>query len=79
MTVRIRDTGCGITAEELPLLKQRFFRTLKSRASNMAGSGLGLAIVEEIVAKHAGTLEVESTLGVGTTFSFTLPIAAPPY
>jgi len=70
--VRIEDTGRGIAPDELPLVTQRFFRTRDSRSSGQRGSGLGLAIVREIVERHGSTLEIHSTLGEGTSVSFTL-------
>jgi signal transduction histidine kinase len=74
VTFRIEDTGCGIDAEEIPLLTQRFFRTTTSRRSKSQGSGLGLAIVDEILKMHAGELQIESQIGIGTICSFKLAI-----
>jgi signal transduction histidine kinase len=74
--VRIADTGRGISAEELPLVTQRFFRTRESRVSGRAGTGLGLAIAQQIVEQHGSTLDIESRLGVGTTVSFALEAAS---
>ncbi len=71
----VRDTGIGIPAEELELLFRRFFRSSAVRGSSIPGSGLGLAIVQGVVQRHAGTIEVESEVGVGTTFVVTLPLA----
>lgn len=67
---RISDTGRGIPAEYLPRIFDQFFRGLEQNAET--GAGLGLAIVKEIVEAHGGTVTVESTVGKGTTFSFTL-------
>ena len=75
VTFRIEDTGCGIAEDELPLLTQRFFRTAKSRTSNMQGSGLGLAIVNEILKIHGAELKIESRINVGTVFSFMLRVS----
>jgi two-component system OmpR family sensor kinase len=72
---RVQDTGCGIDGPDLPLLTQRFFRTMRSRASQTSGSGLGLAIVDEILKKHGTVLKVESQVDVGSVFSFALPTA----
>ena len=66
----IADTGAGIPAENLPHLFDRFWQ---ARETRRAGAGLGLYIARGIIEAHGGRLWVESTLGVGTTFSFTLP------
>jgi len=71
--VLVSDTGCGIAAEELPLVTRRFYRTERGRASASSGSGLGLAIAREILELHGSTLELQSALGAGSTISFTLP------
>ena len=72
--IRVRDTGIGIPAAELPHLFDRFFRASNARKAVIQGTGLGLAIVSEIVNQHAGTVEVSSELGVGTTFAIRLPL-----
>ncbi|HEX2280597.1 MAG TPA: ATP-binding protein, partial [Thermomicrobiales bacterium] len=74
LRVAVRDTGAGITAEELPRIFERFYKTDAARRS--AGSGLGLAIAKHIVQSHGGTIWVESTPGHGATFYFTLPPAS---
>jgi two-component system, OmpR family, phosphate regulon sensor histidine kinase PhoR len=76
LQVSVRDTGVGISAEELPRVFERFYKTDAARRS--AGSGLGLAIARHIVQSHGGTIWAESTPGRGATFSFTLPLATPP-
>ncbi len=69
----VTDTGIGIPKEELPRLFERFYRGEKSRTRNQGGgSGLGLAIVKHIIDAHQQTINVRSTLGVGSTFAFTL-------
>ena len=73
LRVSVRDTGVGITAEELPRVFERFYKTDAARRS--AGSGLGLAIARHIVQGHGGTIWAESTPGRGATFSFTIPLA----
>lgn len=70
---RVRDQGAGIPAEELARIGQRFYRADKARSGG--GHGLGLAIAQSLVRAHGGELWVESEEGVGTTASFTLPIA----
>jgi NtrC-family two-component system sensor histidine kinase KinB len=74
VTFSVQDTGMGIPPEYLPRVFDRFFRVPdRTRGS---GTGLGLAIAREIILDHGGTLSCESTPGVGTTFRFTLPVAA---
>ncbi|MDR4988208.1 MAG: HAMP domain-containing sensor histidine kinase [Bacteroidales bacterium] len=69
----VTDSGIGIPREELPRIFERFYRGEKSRTRNHGGgSGLGLAIVKHIIEAHHQTINVRSTLGVGTTFAFTL-------
>ncbi len=66
----VGDTGVGIPAEHLPRVFDRFFRVPGS--ANVAGAGLGLAIAREIVQAHGGEMDVQSDVGKGTRFSFTL-------
>jgi signal transduction histidine kinase len=72
--VSVSDTGKGIPAEDLPHIFERFYRVDKSRARATGGSGLGLTIAKRLVEAHGGTMAVESRLGKGSCFSFTLPI-----
>ncbi len=74
LLVEVADNGLGIEEKHLPRLFERFYRVDKSRARNIGGSGLGLAIVKHIVEAHNQTINVRSTLGSGSTFSFTLEI-----
>jgi len=69
----VRDTGIGIPSEELPRLFERFYRVDKARSRELGGTGLGLSIVKHLVAAHNGSTRVESRLGEGSTFFFTLP------
>jgi len=73
--ISIRDTGSGIAPEHLPYLFKRFYRADRSRTRATGGTGLGLAIVDHLVRAHNGKVWVESTVGEGTCFYFTLPIA----
>ncbi len=74
--VRISDTGCGIAAEEIPHLFDRFYRgQSSSNDSAGSGAGLGLAIAKRILDLHGTPIDIESERGVGTTFGFSLPFA----
>ncbi len=73
--VSISDTGEGIPAEDLPHIFERFYRVDKSRARATGGSGLGLTIARRLIEAHGGTITVQSKLGQGSRFSFTLPVA----
>ncbi|MEG1151726.1 MAG: HAMP domain-containing sensor histidine kinase [Oscillospiraceae bacterium] len=67
--ITVKDTGCGISPEDLPQIKHKFFKANLTRR----GSGIGLAVADEIVARHGGTLTLESKLNEGTTVTITLP------
>ena len=73
--VSVSDTGEGIPAEDLPHIFERFYRVDKSRARATGGSGLGLTIAKRLIEAHGGTIVVQSKLGEGSRFSFTLPVA----
>jgi signal transduction histidine kinase len=72
----VQDTGEGIPPEFVPRIFDKFFRTPGTKRAG--GAGLGLAIVREIVTAHGGQIDVRSTMGKGTTFTFTLPLAPRP-
>ncbi|MDP3183586.1 MAG: response regulator [Desulfobaccales bacterium] len=74
--VLVSDTGIGIEAEEIPKIFDKFYRVKHPRARQVIGTGLGLAIVKGIIEAHRGSIKVESTLGVGTTFHIFLPTAS---
>ncbi|WP_019550847.1 sensor histidine kinase [Thermus scotoductus] len=78
VVVRVEDDGEGIPQEHLPRIFERFYRVDKARDRERGGSGLGLAIVKAILEAHGGEIWVESEVGKGTAFSFSLPSAAPP-
>jgi signal transduction histidine kinase len=71
----VSDTGEGIPAEDLPHIFERFYRVDKSRARATGGSGLGLTIAKRLIEAHGGTIVVQSKLGEGSRFSFTVPVA----
>lgn len=73
--IAVRDHGRGIAPDELPHLFERFYRTMVARERKMEGLGLGLYITRMLVEAHGGRISVESQSGVGSTFTFTLPVA----
>jgi two-component system, OmpR family, phosphate regulon sensor histidine kinase PhoR len=70
----VTDTGIGIPAEHVPRLTERFYRVDAGRSRATGGSGLGLAIVKHVLQRHGATLSIESTLGVGSTFTAHFPL-----
>ena len=79
VTIAVSDHGCGIDAEHLPRLFERFYRVDKARSRKLGGTGLGLAIVKHIVQAHQGRITVDSTPGVGSVFRIHLPLAHEPH
>lgn len=73
IAIYVKDSGIGISENDLPFIFERFYRTDKSRARESGGSGIGLALVRQIVLVHHGEISVESTVGAGTTFKVTFP------
>ena len=73
--VSVQDNGLGISPEHLPFVFERFYRTDQSRARSTGGAGLGLAIVKQLVEAQGGQVEIDSKVDVGTTVTFTSPIA----
>ncbi|MFI5927783.1 ATP-binding protein [Micromonospora sp. NPDC051543] len=74
LTVEVADTGTGIASDDLPKVFDRFWRADNSRTRSTGGSGLGLAIARKLAEAHAGTISVESTVGIGSTFTVRLPV-----
>lgn len=72
ITIEVSDNGPGIEEQHLARLFERFYRVEKSRNRNEGGSGLGLAIAKKIIEAHGQTINVRSTPGVGSTFTFSL-------
>ncbi len=75
--VVVEDTGIGIPREEISRVFERFYRVDKARSRKMGGTGLGLAIVKHVIEAHHGKVWVESSLGQGSRFYFTLPRRTP--
>ena len=66
----VSDNGCGIRAEDLPHIKEKFYKANIS----VKGSGIGLAVCDELIRLHHGTLQLFSELGIGTTVEIQLPL-----
>ena len=75
--ITVRDTGMGIPEEELDQLFARFFRASTATRAAVPGVGLGLSITKAIVVAHLGELDVQSEVGVGTSFILRIPVAGP--
>ncbi|MGH2461992.1 MAG: sensor histidine kinase, partial [Chloroflexota bacterium] len=77
VTVAVKDHGIGVPPDKLGRLFERFYRVDNTLAHRVRGSGLGLAIAKHIVDAHGGRIWVESELGGGSTFTFSLPLLDP--
>jgi two-component system phosphate regulon sensor histidine kinase PhoR len=75
VAIAIVDQGDGIARQHLPRLTERFYRVDAARSRDLGGTGLGLAIVKHIVNHHRGSLDIDSVLGQGSTFTVYLPLA----
>ncbi len=70
----VNDTGIGISEKELPKVFQRFHRVQGAQGRTHEGTGIGLALVQELVTLHGGQIQVQSTVGKGSTFTVTIPL-----
>jgi two-component system phosphate regulon sensor histidine kinase PhoR len=70
----VTDTGMGIPAEHIPRLTERFYRVDAGRSRATGGSGLGLAIVKHVLQRHGASLEVQSSIGAGSSFTCHFPL-----
>jgi two-component system phosphate regulon sensor histidine kinase PhoR len=77
VNVDIKDTGLGIPRESIPRLFEKFYRVRCDDRKDIIGTGLGLSLVKQIIDVHSGTIKVESEHGVGSTFTFSIPIKPP--
>jgi len=75
VTIAVSDTGPGIESEHLPRIFERFYRIDRARSRQSGGTGLGLALVRHVAERNGGSVSVESTVGVGSTFKIRLPRA----
>jgi two-component system phosphate regulon sensor histidine kinase PhoR len=76
VVTQVFDTGIGISKEDLPHIFERFFKADRSRSGG--GTGLGLAIAKHTIQTHGGNIWVQSELGKGSTFGFSLPLSQKP-
>ncbi len=74
LVILVQDTGAGIAAEDLDRIFERFYKTDRARTRGQRGTGLGLAIAKHVVEAHGGRIWVESKIGKGSAFYFTLPL-----
>ena len=70
----VADTGIGIAPEDIGRVSEPYFRAQTARDSGIPGTGLGMSIAREIVVAHAGSLDVASDAGMGTTVTLRLPL-----
>ncbi len=77
--IKVQDTGYGIPSEDLPFIFDRFYRVRNNDTRGIEGNGLGLAIVKSIIVRHGGQISVESKIGKGSCFTFTLPLKQPEF
>ena len=75
VSVTVTDDGSGMPEEDLPFVFDRYYRVDSSRTRATGGAGLGLTVVKQLVDMHGGRVQVESTLGKGSQFTFELPVS----
>ena len=75
VVISVTDRGMGIPRKDQARVFERFYKVDRARQRGLGGTGLGLAIARHIVEAHGGRLWLESTVGKGSTFSFSLPLA----
>jgi two-component system sensor histidine kinase SenX3 len=75
VSLTVSDTGIGIPSKDLPRVFERFYRVDRARSRETGGTGLGLSIVKHVAENHGGSVEVQSELAAGTTFTVLLPLA----
>ncbi len=78
-SIQVSDSGCGISAEHVPHLFERFYRAENARSRASGGTGLGLSIALAIIRGHRGWIDVDTAPGEGTTFAVSLPLSVPNY
>ncbi|MGH2370625.1 MAG: sensor histidine kinase, partial [Chloroflexota bacterium] len=78
LRLSVTDTGYGMSAEEQARLFTKFFRSGRAEVRRERGTGLGLALSKQMVERLGGTIEVQSALGAGSTFTVALPLVSPP-
>ena len=76
MVITVADTGIGIPLSDQERIFERFYRVDAARSREAGGTGLGLSIAKHIVEVHGGRLWVESEVGAGSKFSFSIPVTA---
>lgn len=74
ISISVKDTGPGISEENLPFVFERFYRSNQAQVTNTEGSGLGLTIAKELVEAHGGTIYAENNINIGSNFTFSLPV-----
>ena len=77
VVVEVADTGIGISEDDQLRIYERFYRTEEAKSATTFGVGLGLAITRDLVSSLTGTIDVRSEVGVGSTFTVTLPAIVP--
>ena len=75
MVLEVEDSGIGISPQYQQRVFERFYRVDKARSQSLGGTGLGLSIVKNIAERHGGNVSVNSQLGVGSVFTFRMPLA----